>query len=1005
MRHERGLRLCASLTCYPVKGVEQSVRSQYSGVMSKDGELGGLRAGILGEVEVRIVDTLIALGHTRQRSVLAALLVDADRLVPIDDLVDRVWGNRAPRRVRSVVRTYLSRLRQALAATGVIITGENAGYRLRIDRDVVDLHRFHRYLNLSKDEQDPRKALSAIDNALALWRGDPLSGMDTPWARSVRDDVSRRRMAAQADRVDLALRCGGHHELVPELTARAAADPFDERVAGQLLVALYRSGHQAGALHHYRETRRRLAEELGVDPTPALRRLHDRVLAADPTLAAVAPATPAVPRQLPAAPRWFAGRAEHIAILTATVDALPAVWTLIGPGGIGKTWLALHWAYHHLNKFPDGQLFLDLRGFSPTDTPLDPLVAIHGFLHALGVEPADVPSDATSLFRSVTVDKRVLIVLDNARDAAQVIPLLPGGRCTVLVTSRNEMTELVAAHGAETIRLGALASDEAHTLLGDLMGDVPEVADLASLCGGYPLALAVVAARARTHRARPVDLVAELREVGVAALEEGTSVVSLPRLLSQSYELLDPMARRLFVLLGHAPGPDIGPAAAAGLADQPVLEIRRLLRELMRASLLDHDHGRYRMHDLIRQYAITLPLAEVETAVRRAVDHYSHTAYLASRLVHPHARAVPPRRGESGSAPEHLVSPEQAWEWFHRERECALAAQRAAVEKGQYRTAWLLTCSLMPFYYLTADFHGYLNVCRTGLSAAIHLDDSVVLSDAHRFLGDTLCWLDHSDEGFDHLRTALTLAESIDDPRCLTRTYEAMAWSWSRQAQHKKALVCAHRALDFGARLDNPVWDTVVARSIAARSAIHLGDIDLAVAHCRIALPVQREHHDRDGEANSLFTLGLIALKTGDTRRASTRFQEALAMFREQRNTHLQADTLDLLGYALRLLGEHERAEEHRRAALDLYTAQHRHPPSARIVDLGTAVAAEDPDSADGVRATVDRCDGQTTPIHDNDAGSRQSESSHRMRDVRVTRATGTGDPDKNQQGRATFPQ
>ncbi|MBE8515927.1 AfsR/SARP family transcriptional regulator, partial [Amycolatopsis sp. H6(2020)] len=388
------------------------------------GELPGFAVGLLGELEVRLDRRVLPMGHARQRSVLAALAADTGRVVPVNGLIDRMWGDRPPGAVRSALRTYLAHLRRALAPAGVTITREGVGYLLSAEPGSVDLRQFHRMLSDARDDDDPQHALDLTTDALALWRDEPLAELDTPWAQSVRERLRQERAAAETDRIDLALRCGEHRAVLPELVVRAADDPLDERTAGQLMLALYRAGRQADALERYEKTRQRLSEELGTDPTPALRELHRRILTADAALcpADPRPAIPAgavvVPRQLPAAPRLFTGRADHLGDLTVALDHgdTGAISAIGGAGGIGKTWLALVWAHRHLDRFPDGQLFLDLRGFSPAAEPTAPAVAVRGFLDAMGVDLDRIPTELdaqTALYRSLMAGRRMLIVLDN----------------------------------------------------------------------------------------------------------------------------------------------------------------------------------------------------------------------------------------------------------------------------------------------------------------------------------------------------------------------------------------------------------------------------------------------------------------------------------------------------------------------------------------------------------------------------------------------------------------
>ena len=436
---------------------------------------------LLGAIEASVNDEPVPIGYPQLRCMLAVLLVDANQPVTVEQFIDRVWSTRRlPRRPQRAVQHNIPLLRRALAPVpGVTLAKSGAGYQLSTDPDTIDLHRFHALLaqahaarqtgtHNGTPPEEPAAVL--LEQALVLWRGEPFADLDTdaPWLHTQRTTLTANHHAARLDLTDIRLRQGSHRSLLGELAAQTALHPLDERLAGQYLLALYRSGRQAEALAHYHRLRHLLAEELGADPSPPLQRLHQQILTADPAVDppvhTSAPETTAtalqrpVPRQLPAPPRLFTGRGTELSILdtmlTGHADGGAVVISAIGgTGGIGKTWLALHWAHQHLDHFPDGQLHVNLRGFDPADQPMSSTAAVRGFLDTLGVAPAAIPPDPDAqvgLYRSLVAGKRMLILLDNARDTAQVAPLLPGSSsCTVLVTSRNHLGGLATAHGAQ----------------------------------------------------------------------------------------------------------------------------------------------------------------------------------------------------------------------------------------------------------------------------------------------------------------------------------------------------------------------------------------------------------------------------------------------------------------------------------------------------------------------------------------------------------------------------
>jgi DNA-binding SARP family transcriptional activator len=619
--------------------------------------MGEFSIGLLGEPELRIAGLVVPVPGDKQRLLLTALALRVGQTVNTGELVDRLWGDRPPSTARTTLRAHMKRLRKVLSAAneGPVVDTAPGGYRLCVDPTTVDLYRFRQLIGQSRRESERSFTLKLVDEALGLWRGDALAGLNLPWVEEVRRTLEQERLAAETERIDLALACGQHEVLVAELHARTAAYPLDERAAAQLMLALYRSGRAADALAHFQRIRQRLADDLGIDPEPSLGRLHQRILTADPMLALsngpvhAGSAEVVVPRQLPLPPRHLAGRTEELAAVDrvgfAEADAVP-ILVITGTGGMGKTSLALHWAHQHADRFPDGQLFVDLRGYSATE-PIPPATAVRGFLEALGVHPGRVPGEIearTALYRSVVARRRMLIVLDNARDADQVVPLLPGTpSCTVLVTSRNRLSRLVATHGAHPLPVDALPAaasrqELVHRLGAARLAAEPEaVEDLLAHCGGFPLALGILAARAQSATELPLaSLADELREAAtrLAAFDAG-----LPDVLSWSYRTLTTDQARLFALLGLAPGPDISMPAAASLVGLPPSRARTLLRALEDAHLVrQHVAGRYRMHDLVKLYAADraaddLPADVTVAAQRRLVDFYLHTARTAERLL------------------------------------------------------------------------------------------------------------------------------------------------------------------------------------------------------------------------------------------------------------------------------------------------------------------------------------------------------------------------------------
>ncbi|RKT54414.1 AfsR/SARP family transcriptional regulator [Saccharothrix australiensis] len=932
--------------------------------------------GLLGEVTAHVDGRAVDPGPARQRCVLAALAVDVGRAVPVERLVERVWGPDAPRRGRTTLHTYLSRLRRALddAAPGSVdIVLRSGGYALVVDQadPAVDLDRFRALCGRARGGGD---AVALLTEALALWRGEALAGLTGQWVEAERERLRQERLAVQHDLVDARLRAGQGGELVAELSARAEQHPLDERVAAQYLLALYRGGRQADALEHYRRMRARLAEELGTDPGPALQDLHRRILAADPTLAdatgrtgsAGADGPPVVPHQLPAAPGLFTGRVTELAALDRTLadaagdgrsdasrdPSAPGATVVIsaigGAGGIGKTWLALAWAHRWAERFPDGQLFVDLRGFSPTGPPMAPDEAVRGFLDALGADPDRLPTDPdarAARYRSLVADKRMLLVLDNAATADQVVPLLPGtDSCAVVITSRNRLAGLIARHGARPLHLDVLTGAESRQLLVARLGaervaaEEPAVADLIGLCGGFPLALGLIAARAVAEPHLPLaETVAELREFGLDALDSEDPTGSLPTVLSWSLHRLTDEQRTAFALLGIAPGPDIGLPAAVHLTGQPEARTLKDLRALEGHFLLDRrPHGRYAMHDLVRAYAATtardhLPDPVRRSALERVVDFYLHTAHAADQLLNPHRQPIrldPPSPGTHPAAPRDLSD---ALAWLDTHHHHLLAAQRTAAEHHRHHAVWQLAWSLYSFHQRRGHVHDNLAVWQAALHAAEHLSDPTTGILAHRYLGTALVWLDRNEEGTEHLHQALASARQHHDAFHQAVTHHDLSTAWERRGDDRQALEHARHALDLHRALGNPVWEARALNAVGWYAA-RLGDYDTARDHCQAALALFRSHHDPHGEAATQDSLGWIDHNAGHHHdRAVAHYHEALALFRALGDTYEVANTLDRLGHLHTMLGHHDQAGAAWREALQLYREQDRHPDAERV--------------------------------------------------------------------------
>ncbi|MES4908526.1 MULTISPECIES: BTAD domain-containing putative transcriptional regulator [unclassified Streptomyces] len=657
-----------------------------------------MRYQLLGPVTATGPQGPVPVAGPKRRAVLAALLLNANRVVSERRLSHLVWGNDPPPSVRGQIQVHVSELRKHLGRSTIL--RQAPGYLIVVGPGELDLHAFDEAVARARSDIEaghPEPAAERLRAVLDTWRGPALGGVTESLRGLEGPGLGERRLSALEDFFDARLAAGRHVHTVGELQQEVGRHPFRERLQVQLMLALHRCGRTPEALQVYADTRARLASEVGIEPGRSLRDTHLRLLrenttesaaagtaahAPEPGVPALAPAvTPAgapdgpgplteralPPRQLPPDVPLFVGRSEQLAyldgLLTATSTTVVAA---IGGGpGVGKTSLAVHWAHRVRDRFPDGQLYVPMRRRGPDGPPLDPAEAAATALEAFGVPGPRIPADRAArlgLYRSVLAGRRVLIVLDDAQDADQVRPLLPGvPGCLVVVTSRTRLVGLVAAEGAWPLTLDLLSAREAREFLAHRLGAArvaaePEAADqLGEVSARLPLALAVVAARAATCPHFPLGaVVEELRDAcgGLDALHSGDPATDLRTAFARSYRLLSPQAARLFRLLGLHPGPDITPSIAVGLLGEPLRRARALLAELSRAHLVSEDApGRYRSHDLLRAYALELTLVHDTDEDRRAALHR-----LLDRPAHPAHRAALPLPAP-GPAPAEIGCP------------------------------------------------------------------------------------------------------------------------------------------------------------------------------------------------------------------------------------------------------------------------------------------------------------------------------------------------------------
>jgi DNA-binding SARP family transcriptional activator len=674
--------------------------------------------GLLGPLLVCVGGAPVPVPAAKQRVLLASLLLRANQVVGLDELAEAVWDGAPPGSARVTLQNYVKRLRQVLGPAGYErIMTRPAGYLIEVEAGELDVTRFASLQASGRSAAragDWARASAQLGAALALWRGEPLTDVSSGLlAQTELPRLAEMRLNALEARIDADLHLGRNQQVIAELEALTVAHPLRERLHELLMLALYQSGLRTKALGAYRRARRYLVDEVGIEPGPGLRDLNLRIQRADAGATGpsgrgqaaqrprrITPRAPS-PAMLPAA-AGFTGRARELRDLSALASQprRAALIAIAGTAGVGKTALAVHWARQHASRFPDGQLYVNLGGFGPAD-PLSPAKALRGLLSALGVAATRIPAAPgarQALFRGLIEGKHVIILLDNARDPAQIRPLLPATPTAVtLITSRNELTGLIAADGARPLTLDVLTFADARELLVQRMQSrgtavEPDVAgSLVALCARLPMALANAAARAAGQPPSVLaELARQLRDAGsrLDALGPGPDAAGARAVFSWSYQHLGPASARMFRLLGVHPGPDITAPAAASLAGMNPLEARRLLRELARCHLITESlPGRFAFHGLLRAYAAEQAgaidsSAGVRAAVLRTLDHYLHTALAAARRLSP-AREPddldPPRPGVT---PEPVADHQQALAWFEVEHRVLLAVVSLAGESG-----------------------------------------------------------------------------------------------------------------------------------------------------------------------------------------------------------------------------------------------------------------------------------------------------------------------------------
>ncbi|MGW4210612.1 tetratricopeptide repeat protein [Lentzea sp. NPDC004789] len=846
-----------------------------------------VRIQVLGSTRAWHGRTEVGLGPPARRAVLGLLVLAEGESVTTTDLMDALWGERPPRSAANVLQTHVKHLRRLLEpgrtsrSTSEVLPYTNGGYAVNPDVVDIDLMAFRRLVAAAQDGE-----------ALALWRGRPLADLPAlaTHPKVVALVAEHREVLARYG--DAMIETGAAADVLPGIAEAAADQPLDEASQARLIRAYHAVGHRAMAFQTYHEVRDRLVEELGIDPGPDLRAAHAALLHDD--VAGVSRPALRVPRQLPAQPTGFTGRASALSTLDSLApsrdDGAVTIIAISGTAGVGKTALAVQWAHRVRDRFPDGQLYANLRGHAKGGaTP--PIEVLAQFLIALEVPAERVPVDletAAAMFRTLTTDRRMLVLLDNAAGPDQVRPLLPAGPACVVVTGRERMTGLVALHGARQVTLDVLSPEDSVDLLAHVLApqrvraEPVAAAELAKLCAHLPLALRIAAANLADHPERGIeDHVADLRDSNLltALAVQGDEQTAVRTAFDLSYAALPGAARRLFRLLSLVPGADVGTEAVAALAGVAAGQAARLLDRLAAAHLVEpHGAGRHGFHDLLRRYAAERAEREeaagdLDAALHRLYDWYLGGVDGAARVLYPHMLRLPVASG--GSAPPAGVAEAsesrppfgatEASAWLESE----LANLVAAVRTGPRPTTWLLADSLRGYFWMCTRQVEWLAVAEAALATA-------------------------EQEGAPRERAAARLS---------------LADLYFRQGRYGDAV---HHYTHAQLQARQAGWVEAQAAVLGNLGCVYWqsGRLDAAAVRFRRCLALSRGVGQPAGEAVALGNLGLVHWEMGRLAEAAEHYTEALRRYRQIGSPFGEALNLGNLGQTQRARGRHAEAVE-----------------------------------------------------------------------------------------------
>ncbi|MEO3976113.1 BTAD domain-containing putative transcriptional regulator [Streptomyces sp. CAU 1734] len=919
-----------------------------------------VRFSVLGPVRAWRGGEALSSGSPQQRALLAALLLREGRTATAAELIDAIWGDEPPSQALAAIRTYASRLRKVLSSQALV--SESGGYAIRIRRECVDLFVAQELAGRAEKIRaagDRHQARALISKSLGLWDGEALANVPGPYAENQRARLDEWRLQLLENRLDLDLEVGAHAEAVSELTALTAAHPLRERFRELLMLALYRSGRQAEALAVYADTRRLLAEELGVDPCVELSQLQQRILRADAELAHTGEEddrTPLIaqPAQLPATVPDFTGRASFVrelgGLLATAEGSVMAVSALAGIGGVGKTTLAVHVAHEARPRFPDGQLYIDLQGAG--SRAAEPVAVLGAFLRALGTADSAIPDsldERAALYRSILAGRRILVLLDNARDAAQIRPLLPGtAGCAALVTSRVRMVDLAGAH---LVDLDVMSPDEALQLFTRIVGvervtsEREAALDVVAACGFLPLAIRIAASRLAARRTWTVSvLAAKLADERRRLDELQAGDLAVKATFELGYGQLEPDQAHAFRLLGLADGPDVSLTAASAMLGTDPDATEDLLEALVDTSLLESAApGRYRYHDLVRLYARSCAERDErpednEAALSRLLDFYLATVVRVYALERP-----------GDSLPHHLEPTEQpglsfpdgreALDWLYNEAHCVLACAQQSAASGRLRRAVDLLWAAKDLAESGANSKQYESVALATRDAARQAGDARAHARAHTTLALVFLVAGRYDEADENSARALALATAADDDAPVFWANNHRGIIALNQGRHAEAKGFLEQAI-ADSRTDRNEPGEASALCNLSRLYLFMGQTERSIELARQGLEIL----DRIGLtlrlANARYTLGVALTQAGRYAEALEQLLDAVDGFETNRQRLWEGTTLFRIAQTHLSARRPARAAQHAEQALAIGCIGGDRTRANVLITLGRALAA-----------------------------------------------------------------